>query len=946
LDTSVAPTDFITTEVPVLKFTPAGIDEPDMSKPIVHNKLDSSEENSDTHQVGLHTQETRLVTADEIGGNRPTLTPFHFTTTTPSPYTSTTTQPPSQRRRKYYAPPASSHNRVYSPTQDPISMIISQEDLDGEDLEHLRNAHSQFGSKVGIPAPAPTNAVVTEMRATDNGLKTRYYVGNVRPTEVASSSRVTVQNENNLPFFKESGGTFHERKPSRHDNNYAVNQVGPTPRFEKKLPSVKYAPENASPHPAPQVVYSRNRQNLNEINYYSDTKKDAPTKDNNPYLHQDRREPPKKVVSDPIHIHVQFPNDHTPPQQDHRGNQRPPILNNYPQTHQGNAYQVSNNYKSPARDSKHYHNQPVKDDRNPSLQSPNRYSSQNDNYPPQADKTYPQHNEKYPPPKTNRYPHQNDFPSREGATYPRPRDEYPERKPIRHEQDYTENPPNKNFYHKPQSQKPSYERTRPVVHESYPIRRPERPKKTTQSPYDDYSESEEFGNFPLKHDPESDDFYGPPTPIQKKPKNTKNSQSDDTPEYVGDDEDRPAPARRPYNQRQPDDYPDPPRYNDDDDSREAHRPVPNYEGVPRTRIPNLPRPPLVTPNRYDHDDRPSHHFHPQHNNHRPVYQNLNPSGLRDSNTFGSLGDNFFNSAPPNRDRIRPSPPDFGPAFDHPNIQHGSGSRNRPANPSNRHEDPFPDFTGPSSNENIDSQELHEPTRPSVPLDPIYTKRPEPLYVIDENGEYEGFGEQPRRNHHRDEPEYVGSDYENSDSRSRENDDRDQNVRIGDFFYDPYGEPLNQGEDKGSQQNPDYEDSRSNERDNNDYDDYDRPRERTVNDRDDYYDENQTNEREQRPDRPNIDRNNPDYNDDDYVEEDRGREPVGEREEDPHRGGRAQKEEEEEEEEEEEPEQDNQPKKPPPKKPKSEKSGDLEDDISDIEREFGGFLGEDIQQQKI
>jgi len=110
--------------------------------PIVLKQADEKRLNASLEE-GL--EETRVaITADQLaGGNRPTKTPFHFTSAAP---TESTTLGRVQINR--YKKPYSPHNHAYAPTQDPVQSIENEEDLSVEDYHDIRRANQAFGFKV------------------------------------------------------------------------------------------------------------------------------------------------------------------------------------------------------------------------------------------------------------------------------------------------------------------------------------------------------------------------------------------------------------------------------------------------------------------------------------------------------------------------------------------------------------------------------------------------------------------------------------------------------------------------------------------------------------------------------------------------------------------------------------------------------------------------------
>jgi hypothetical protein len=108
----------------------------------------SSRDGNGTDPEGIKTGETRVaITADQLaGGNRPTKTPFHFTSAAP---TESTTIGRGTAQINRYKKPYSPHNHAYAPTQDPVESISNgDEDLSVEEYQDIRRANQAFGFKV------------------------------------------------------------------------------------------------------------------------------------------------------------------------------------------------------------------------------------------------------------------------------------------------------------------------------------------------------------------------------------------------------------------------------------------------------------------------------------------------------------------------------------------------------------------------------------------------------------------------------------------------------------------------------------------------------------------------------------------------------------------------------------------------------------------------------
>lgn len=248
-----------------------------------------------TNSTDFDLEETRyVITADQIGGNRPTERPFHFTTTIPT----TTTTRKFRNQLNHYTKVHSPHNHIYAPTQNPIYIAHNDEELSPEDVQNFKEAHSSFGSKVNgednndnnnnygkgtknnnnnnLPKPSAPTSIKLEDSATKPTLTfARGSIrGRIRPSiittldsttnvedsppitipkkqpESASSGRKnshiklnTNNNANsdaNLPFYKEPGGVFEHSK--YNENEPEPNEI--KPRFnEGTRPGIKYAPK-------------------------------------------------------------------------------------------------------------------------------------------------------------------------------------------------------------------------------------------------------------------------------------------------------------------------------------------------------------------------------------------------------------------------------------------------------------------------------------------------------------------------------------------------------------------------------------------------------------------------------------------------------------------------------------------------------------------------------
>ncbi|CAG7722659.1 unnamed protein product [Allacma fusca] len=178
--------------------------------------------NADSETLEHVSEESRVITADQIGMNRPTRVPFHFTTTQFPPITTTVREiTPAIHSQKVPSP----HNHIFAPTQDPIN-IAHGEDVNGDDLKDFHVAHLTF-----VAAPEDLRDNKSYFPPPQSNESNNFNSATGHNHLIKKSNNINEQ----LPFFKEQGGIFeHHQQPNLQNGPNEIQQ-------RQKIAGVTYA---------------------------------------------------------------------------------------------------------------------------------------------------------------------------------------------------------------------------------------------------------------------------------------------------------------------------------------------------------------------------------------------------------------------------------------------------------------------------------------------------------------------------------------------------------------------------------------------------------------------------------------------------------------------------------------------------------------------------------